>query len=357
MALAVNSGVETLAKCPGNVAGFNLDFGVCPMKVLVTGSSGRIGSAVVELLVASGHDAVGLDLCPSGRVLVGLKEIVASLDDPASIQRAVAGCDAVLHLGALMSWVHGDEDKMYKANVEGTRYLLNASAAAGIDRFVFASSGEVYPESCPVSKPIDEEHPLRANSAYGLTKMLGEELVRFHQRKGDFETVILRFSHTQSAFELLDENSFFSGPRFFLKQRIRQLEEFGRTEAANICRSRDPGEPAHILARDEHHRTARMHISDTRDIAEGVLLALFSPEAKGDVFNLGATDPVEFSWLLPKMSGITGYPVVDVSLPGPAVRYHTSNTKIRRTLGFQPNWTINRMLNEAAAAWRMRKPV
>lgn len=325
------------------------------MQVLVTGSSGRVGSPVVTQLLEQGYAVRGLDLRASGRQAAGYDEVVGSLDDIHAAGRAVTGVEAVLHLGAFMSWSPADLEQLFRANVEGTRVLLDAAAAAGVRRFVFASSGEVYPENVPLRLPITEDHPLNATSPYGLTKLLGEELVRFHQRIGSMETVILRFSHTQDARELLDEDSFFSGPRFFLRPRVRQQENFGNQLVADLLRAADPGRPAHVLARNEQGRPFRMHITDTRDMVQGILLGLTRAEAAGGVFNLGATDPVDFERLLPRMAAITFYPIVTVDLPGAGVYYHTSNDRIRNTLGFEPQWTIDRMLDEAAEARSRRQ--
>lgn len=325
------------------------------MKVLVTGSSGRVGSAVVEQLLAEGHQVVGLDARPSGRKGGSYSEVVGQLDDAAAAKAATEGAEAVLHLGAFMSWAAADKAKMFAANVEGTRVLLDAASDAGVRRFVFASSGEVYPENAPVFQPITEDHPRNANSPYGLTKLLGEDLVQFHQRLGKMETVILRFSHTQNASELLDEDSFFSGPRFFLRPRVRQQENFGNHRIADILRAADPGHPAHVLARNENGRPFRMHITDTRDMMQGILLAMSHPAAAGEIFNLGSTDPVDFAPLLDQMAKITGLPIITVDLPGAGVFYHTSNAKIREKLGFKPEWTIDRMLVEAGAARAARQ--
>jgi UDP-glucose 4-epimerase len=322
------------------------------MRVLVTGSSGRVGRSAVAALVAAGHDVRGFDLRAGGLETSDWREIVGSFDDPDACRQAVDGMDAVLHLGAFMSWMAADRSAMFRANVEGTRVLLDAASAAGVGRFVFASSGEVYPENAPLSLPVTEDHPLRANSPYGLTKLLGEELVRFHQRAGRMETVILRFSHTQDASELLDPDSFFSGPRFFLQPRLRQQERMGNTAVAELLRAADPGKPAHVLARNETGRPYRMHITDTRDMVSGLLLALESDKAAGETFNLGASEPVDFGRLLPAMAEITGLPVVAVDLPGAGVDYETSNARIRERLGFEPQWTIDRMLQEAARTWR-----
>ncbi|QTK80552.1 UDP-glucose 4-epimerase [Agrobacterium tumefaciens] len=319
--------------------------------ILVTGSSGRVGRAVVAALRAQGRTVRGFDLRPSG---AGGEEVVGSLEDAQALSDATKGVSAVLHLGAFMSWAPADRDRMFAVNVEGTRLLLDAAAAAGVRRFVFASTGEVYPENRPEFLPVTEDHPLRPNSPYGLTKLLGEELVQFHQRAGRMETVILRFSHTQDATELLDEESFFSGPRFFLRPRILQQQNFGNTAVAELLRSRDIGEPSHILARNENGRPFRMHITDTRDMVAGILLALDHPDAAGGIFNLGADDPADFSDVLPKMAVLTGLPIVTVDFPGDGVYYHTSNKRIRNTLGFEPQWTMDRMLEEAAAARRQR---
>jgi len=322
--------------------------------ILVTGSSGRIGRQVVTVLRARGRAVRGFDLRPSGGDAADLAEVTGSLDDPAAVARATKGATHILHLGAFMSWAAQDTGAMHRANVEGTRLLLDAAAARGVRRFVFASSGEVYPESAAECLPVTEDRPLRPNSPYGLTKLLGEELVRFHARHGRMDTVILRFSHTQDAAELLDEDSFFSGPRFFLRPRIRQQDGFGNTATADLLRAADPGHPAHVLARNAAGRPFRMHITDTRDMVQGILLALDYPAATGGTFNLGTTDPVDFADLLPRMAAITGLPVVTVDLPGAGVYYHTSNRLIRDTLGFTPEWTIDRMLDEAARARRDR---
>ncbi len=321
--------------------------------ILVTGSTGRVGRAVVAALRAKGRDVRGFDLRPSG---ADGDEVVGSLEDAAQLGRAVAGVSDVLHLGAFMSWSPADRDRMFAVNVEGTRRLLDAASAQGIRRFVFASSGEVYPENRPEFLPVTEDHPLNPNSPYGLTKLLGEELVRFHQRSGAMQTVILRFSHTQDASELLDEDSFFSGPRFFLRPRVRQQENFGNRAVVDLLRSKDIGEPAHVLARNEDGRPFRMHITETRDMVAGILLALDHPNAVGGVFNLGSDDPVDFADLLPRLAARTGLPIVPVDFPGPGVYYHTSNARIRDTLGFEAKWTMERMLEEAAAARQQRLP-
>jgi UDP-glucose 4-epimerase len=320
------------------------------MRVLVTGSSGRIGSAVVQALLGRGHVVRGFDLRPTGRQDAGYDEVTGKLEDANAVALAVVEVEAVLHLGAFMSWVATDRAAMFRTNVEGTHVLADAASAAGVGRFVFASSGEVYPENSPQFQPITEDHPLTPTSAYGLTKLLGEQIIQFHQRSGTMQTVILRFSHTQDATELLDEDSLFSGPRFFLRPRIRQQEAFGNHAVVDILRHADPGHPAHVLACNQHGRPFRMHITETRDMVQGILLSMTHTAAAGQAFNLGATNPVDFADLLPQVAQYTGLPIVTVDLPGQGVFYHTANDKIRATLGYNPEWPMDRILKEAAKA-------
>jgi UDP-glucose 4-epimerase len=135
---------------------------------------------------------------------------------------------------------------------------------------------------------------------------------------------------------------------------VKQQENFGNKAVADLLRAADIGQPAHVLARNQDGRPFRMHITDTRDIVAGVLLALDHPDAAGGIFNLGSDEPVDFADVVPRMSTLTGLPVVTVDLPGAGVYYHTSNRRIRDTLGFKPEWTIDRMMQEALIARQQR---
>ncbi|KRE22243.1 nucleoside-diphosphate sugar epimerase [Bosea sp. Root483D1] len=322
--------------------------------ILVTGSAGRVGSRVARELLDAGHSVTGFDLRASGIDHPSYREVLGGFDDRASAKEAVQGIGAILHLGAFMSWLPADRDRLFTANVEGTRVLLEEAAAAKPKRLVFASSGEVYPENVPDYQPIDEDHPLKPRSPYGLSKLLGEELVRFFERTSGVPATTLRFSHTQDASELLDPGSFFSGPRFFLHPKIRQQEGFGNAAAVAALRAIDDGAEALVLSRNEVGRPFRMHITDTRDMVAGILLALSDERAAGRTYNLGATEPVDFAAALPMMAELTGLPLKTIDLPGAGVFYETSNARIRTELGFEPQWTFERMIGEAAQV-RMKR--
>lgn len=319
-------------------------------RILVTGSAGRVGSRVARELLESGHRVTGFDLRAGGIDHPAYREVLGGFDDRSAAKQAVQSADAILHLGAFMSWLPADRDRLFQANVEGTRVLLEEAAAVRPKRLVFASSGEVYPENVPDYQPIDEDHPLKPRSPYGLSKLLGEEIVRFFERTSGTPATILRFSHTQDAGELLDPGSFFSGPRFFLQPKIRQQEGFGNQAAVAALRAIDDGREALVLSRNEAGRPFRMHITDTRDMVAGILLALADERAAGRTYNLGATEPVDFAAALPLMAQLTGLPLKTIELPGAGVFYETSNARIRTELGFEPQWTFERMICEAAQA-------
>ena len=169
---------------------------------------------------------------------------------------------------------------MFEANVTATQLILEAAKIVGVKRLVFASSGEVYPETKAQTLPVTEDHPLNPTSFYGLTKKLGEELVQFYQTQG-METVTLRFPHTQASSEILDPDSFFSGPRFFLEAKIRQMELFGNTKVAEYLKTlRGDGSPKMILQYgEEDQKPYMMHIADVRDIVSGGILAMSHSDA------------------------------------------------------------------------------
>jgi UDP-glucose 4-epimerase len=325
------------------------------MNIVITGSAGRVGSKLARRLLDEGHHVTGFDLRVSGIEHAAYREVLGAFHDRAIATDAMRDSEAVVHLGALMSWIKSDVDRLFEANVEGTRVVLESAIAAKTSRFVFASSGEVYPEGAPQRLPITEDHPLEPRSAYGVTKLLGEELVRYFGRVAGLQFTILRFSHTQDAAELLDPDSFFSGPRFFLRPRIRQQEAFGNHAAVAALKAKDDGRESLLLSRNENGRPFRMQITETRDMVDGVLLALRSPAAIGETFNLGNGIPVDFGTLTPRLAERTGLPVVSVDLPGPGVYFETSTQKFRERLKFEPAWPIERMFDEAEAAWRQRR--
>jgi UDP-glucose 4-epimerase len=317
-------------------------------RVVVTGTAGRVGRRLAATLAAEGHDVLGLDVRPAQPPAGVAHEVVALDEGP--LARHLAGADAVVHLAALMSWDPRDAIALYRSNVTATFQLLEACLTAGVTRFVFASSGEVYPESAPVSLPIDESHPRRPTSRYGLTKLLGEELVAHYGRAAGLATTVVRLEHAQDAAELLDPASFFSGPRFFLRPRVERERALGNAALADLLQSHVGADERLLLLRDPEGRASVMPITDTRDVVRGIVLALRRDTAIGRTIGIGPAAAVRFDAALPRMSALTGLDVAEVTVPGPLPRYEVSIDAARRLLDYEPRWSFDDMLAEAAGA-------
>ncbi|WP_147917092.1 NAD-dependent epimerase/dehydratase family protein [Ruania zhangjianzhongii] len=320
------------------------------MRVAVTGAAGRVGRRLVEWFCERGDDVVALD-----QVAVPIHEdvssVVADLTDADGLVTATAGCDVIVHLAAAMSWDPRESGLLHRVNVDGTWNVVNAAAANRVRRLVFASSGEVYPESKAQFLPVDEHHPTEPTSVYGMTKLVGEAMVRNLGRRSDIETVVVRLPHTQEASELLDPASPFSGPRFFLHRRLEQQRELGNAGAvAALEAAGRADELTLLLARGEDGTPYRMPICDARDTAAGLGLAATVAGAADQVVYIGPDEATSMAALIPEASRLTGLPLAEVRLPGPAVNYHTSIAKARELLGFAPRWPMPTMLAEAAEA-------
>jgi nucleoside-diphosphate-sugar epimerase len=146
------------------------------MKVLVTGARGMLGGAVARALAARGDVVTVLQRRPSG---LPFREVRADLGDPAdapAVATALAGSDAVLHLAAKVDVV-GPWREYVRTNVEGTRALLAAAAAAGVARFVHVSSPSVaHAGRALVGAPAAPADPVHSRGHYARSKALAEQL-------------------------------------------------------------------------------------------------------------------------------------------------------------------------------------
>ena len=168
------------------------------MRVVITGGSGTLGRALAPLLVERGDTAVAFDVSPielPGCVFV--RGDVRVADD---IDRALEGADIVVHAAA---W-HGihlrdhSPREFYELNVTGTFNVWQAAAAHGVQGLVFSSTMGVYGQSRVPAREdaiaiVHEDLPLVPGDIYGLTKVVGEELSRFHQRRDGIPCVSMRY--------------------------------------------------------------------------------------------------------------------------------------------------------------------
>ncbi|SER92007.1 UDP-glucose 4-epimerase [Propionibacterium cyclohexanicum] len=151
------------------------------MSWLVTGGAGYIGSHVVRAFQEAGIDPVVIDDLSSGHasfVPRGVPFIRGTILDTALVQRALTeySCDGVVHVaGFKYAGVSVSRPlHTYNQNVTGTVSILQAMADAGVHRYVFSSSASVY--GTPDSEVVTEDSPLRPESPYGQSKLIGEWL-------------------------------------------------------------------------------------------------------------------------------------------------------------------------------------
>ena len=219
------------------------------MRVAVTGSAGRLGRYVTELLSREGHTVMPLDLAandapmpeeatrpeaaqfaphaipathpepghPTPSAIRPTDPAPVDLSDPEAVQRGLDGADAVIHLArerfpyteqglydpATGTWDTPDtvgDSQRFQRNVAMTYNVLAAGASLGIRRFVIGSSlavyGLYYPlhPALPDYLPIDEKHPRRPQDPYGLSKLAGEELCEGFVRSSGARIASLRFA-------------------------------------------------------------------------------------------------------------------------------------------------------------------
>jgi nucleoside-diphosphate-sugar epimerase len=151
------------------------------VRVLVTGDRGYVGSIVAPFLAERGHEVVGLDADLYAGCDFGPPPSLASLRRDVRDVRVsdLHGFDAVVHLAALSNDPLGDlsPELTFSVNLEGTLGLARAARAAGVQRFVFASSCSMYGAS-DSSRPLDEDSPLRPLTPYAESKVRAEEGLR-----------------------------------------------------------------------------------------------------------------------------------------------------------------------------------
>lgn len=148
------------------------------MRALVTGATGFIGSHLVDVLLARGHEVVALVRDATrlkGRSDPKLAVAIGDLTRPDSIASAARGTDVVFHLAAAL---RARSDADYEAvNAEGTRAVLDAARATGVQRIVYVSSLAAGGPSFE-GRPLTGDDPPRPISSYGRTKLAGETLIR-----------------------------------------------------------------------------------------------------------------------------------------------------------------------------------
>lgn len=155
------------------------------MRILVTGSSGKVGSQVARDLSATDHSVVEYDIADGHDIL-----------DPTALLDSTQSCDAVVHSAALLGLPGQDESQIMATNLQGTWNVLSAAQQAGLHRVVFLSSvdslGVFKGERLPDYLPLDDAHPSYPKTPYAISKYLAEEMCRLFSAATGVSVICLR---------------------------------------------------------------------------------------------------------------------------------------------------------------------
>jgi UDP-glucose 4-epimerase len=294
------------------------------MKVLVTGSSGQLGSYVSELLVPS-HVVVGLDIKPQPFDSLRAVSIEGDITEPADVRNALKGVDAVIHCAAQVSVEKSFEDPLSDArtNVLGTVNLLHESVSAGVKRFIYVSSAAVF--GPPKYIPIDENHPTLPISNYGASKLAGEKYTLTYAKTSPMEVVSVRPFNFYSS--RADPNSPYSG---VITKFIARLKA-GK---------------APIIEGDGRQTRDFIH---ARDVASMLKLVLDKKDLNGELFNCGSglsTSVLDLAQKAIAVSGLQLKPEFTSPRVGDIKDSMSNNAKVRGVLGFKARISLEEGLAE-----------
>jgi len=291
------------------------------MKLLITGSHGKVGRATVDAAVAAGHQVTAVDLQrPSfdRPEAGGPRYQQADLADPGSAYALLARprFDAVIHAAAIPEPTGNPPHVVFHNNLMGTFNLLEAAVRLGVGRFVHVSSetvpGFFFPERpwLPDYLPVDEEHPVRPQDPYALAKAFAEQLCDAAVARSDIRCISIRPSWVQN-----DDN-------------------YARNLGPQIA---DPDEPS----------AGYWAYIDAEDLADALLLAAGSDLPGHEVFYIASPDAAS-TLTLPELlerHGLTGrIPLRDLERPDAG---GISIAKARRLLGYQPTRSWRDHLDES----------
>jgi len=166
-------------------------------RVVVTGGAGRLGRLVLDELISGGYDVSSFDLAaPAG---FDCHSDIGNLADLEAVENALAGVDAVCHIGAIPGEKGFEPPEIFESNVRGTFNVLEAAHRQGVEKVVFASSIVIYGASAkwgpPAYLPIDESHPCAPVTTYAMSKLNGETYCRGYTLRHGIRTVCLRLAN------------------------------------------------------------------------------------------------------------------------------------------------------------------
>ena len=288
--------------------------------VLVTGGAGFIGSELVRQLAAAGKQVVAVDNLVNGK-RANLQEAgesvrleVADIRDEAAMRRLLGGVEIVYHLACLgvRHSIHAPQEN-HEVNATGTLKLLAAAREAGVARFVYVSSSEVYGTAKRV--PMNEDHPIYPKTVYGASKFAGECYTRAYCVTYGYPTVVVRPFNSYGPRSHHEGDSGEVIPKFVLR-----------------CMA---GKPMVIFG----DGTQTRDFTFVADTARGIMLAGMADAAVGQTINLGSGREVsirELARAVGEIVGGSGASIVqDEARPGDVLRLCADSRHARQLIGFE----------------------
>jgi UDP-glucose 4-epimerase len=292
-----------------------------PGAVLVTGGAGFIGSELVRQLLAQdpAREVRVVDNLANGRAEnlegLGCRLLRRDIRDRAAMQEAVEGVDALFHLACLgvRHSIHSPEEN-HAVNATATLDLLALARGAGVSRFVYVSSSEVYGTARWV--PMTEEHPTFPMTVYGASKLAGECYARAYHRTYGYPTVVVRPFNAYGPRCHHEGDSGEVIPKFLLRGMA--------------------GRP--LLVHGDGTQTRDFtYVSDT---ARGILAAGASDAAVGETINLGQGREITINDLARQVAETLGTSATvehGPARPGDVLRLFAEASRAERLLGFTPS--------------------
>jgi len=285
------------------------------MKILVTGSSGTIGTRLCEKLLEKGHDVIGVDWKPN-KWQPALDKITTNIDlrdeKALNANRSSLTADIVVHLAAnARVYDLVVQPELARDNMLTTFNVLEWARKNGIKKFVFASSRETYGNSGADVYSEDMVRVENCESAYTASKITGEALVEAYKRCYGIDAIIVRFSNVYGMYDDSDRVV----PLFIRRTRKNEpLTVFGKDKSLDFT-----------------------YIDDT---IQGIILLLEKFETvKNDTYNIAfgeAHTIVELAELIRKLTGSTSTITLRPSRTGEVTRYTADISKAKKKMGYDP---------------------
>jgi UDP-glucose 4-epimerase len=320
------------------------------LKVLVTGGAGYVGSVVADGLLSAGHEVVVLDNLQQGHqeaVPSGAQFVLGDICKPRALDRLFRqfNIDAVMHMAAetVVEYSTTDPKRYFETNVAGGMTLLNAMSKHKVTKMVFSSTAAVYGE--PQATPINEDHPKNPINAYGLSKLMFEQILDWYGRAYGLKHISFRYFNAAGATERLGEDHH---PETHL--------------IPNVLRAASNGKSVSVFGTD-YPTTDGSCIRDyvhVADIAGAHVLALQKIDfLNGRAYNLGNQQGYSVTEVIHVARQVTRVEIpVEVSprrSGDPAVLV-ASSSLARSELGWKPRFPQLEPIIESASRWITRQP-